>query len=416
MVLDNPLAQQQNRPTMTTSQAPEIGKIDSSTRHAGSARVVRIDGFELACDLPETVGNAMRFFDRRTALLVRLTDADGQVGWGETLSMPGAAAAVIRGGLGQMVLAQADAAPRVLWDAMCRTLTYDRRGVTHMAMGAIDVAAWDLAGQRAGASIAQLLGGALRREVPAYASGPFLKFGSDPYRDFDSDIGSYLDAGFKALKLRLGLNERAEAALLARLRKRVGDSFPLIVDLNESASVRSALSFAQAFAESDLVWLEEPIRHDNLPGYIHLAKALPMALAGGEALIGLTPFRDFLSQGALDVVQPDLALCGGFTEGQKIAALAEAYGVPVVPHVWGTAINFHASLQFIAGLPEGRGPGLRYPLFEFDPSYNPLRDMFGAVAVRADGTMAIPDAPGLGIDIDPRRFDAFLTDHWSLST
>ncbi len=357
----------------------------------------------------------MRFFDKRTALLVRLMDADGYVGWGETWSMPGAAAAVIRGGLGQVVLAQAEGTPRLLWDAMCKTLTYDRRGVTHMAMSAIDVAAWDLAGQRAGAPIAQLLGGAIRREVPAYVSGPFLKPNGDPYRDFEADIDTYLDAGFKAMKLRLGLNERPEAAILARLRKRVGDDFPLMVDLNEGASVRSALSFGKAFEESNLVWLEEPIRHDNLPGYVQLSKALPMALAGGEALIGVTPFRDFLAQGALDVVQPDLALCGGFTEGQKIAALAEAYGVPVVPHVWGTAINFYASLQFIAGLPEVRGPGLRFPMFEFDPSHNPLRDMFGAVSVGAGSIMQIPNAPGLGIEVDPKRFEAYLAGQWSVT-
>ena len=379
------------------------------------ARIVRIDGFELACQLPERIGNAMRFFDQRVALLVRLTDADGQVGWGETWAMPGAAAAVIRGGLAQAVLAQADGTPRALWHAMGQTLTYDRRGATHMAMSAIDVAAWDLAGRRAGMSIARLLGGAVRHEVQAYVSGPFLKPGPDPYRDFARDIDGYLDAGFKAMKLRLGLDARAEGALLARLRARVGDAFPLMVDLNEGATVRSALAFAQRFADSDLVWLEEPIRHDNLPGYVQLAKALPMALAGGEALLGVTPFRDFLGQGALDVVQPDLALCGGFTEGQKIAALADAYGVPVVPHVWGTAINFHASLQFIAGLPELRGPGLRYPMFEFDPSFNPFRDMCGTVGVRADGWMDIPDAPGLGIEIDPRQFEAHVVHQWSVA-
>lgn len=381
-----------------------------------NSRIVRIDGFELSCALPEPIGNAMRFFDRRGSLLVRLTDADGQVGWGETWAMPAAAATTLRSGLAQAVLAQHDAAPRVLWDAMCQTLVYDRRGVSHMAMSAIDVAAWDLAGRRAGVPVARLLGGALRKEVFAYVSGPFLKPGSNPYRDFEDDIGGYLDDGFQGMKLRLGLNARAEAALLARLRKRVGDDFPLMVDLNEGATtVRSALAFARAFGEFGLGWIEEPIRHDNLPGYVQLARAMPMALAGGEALIGVTPFRDFLGQGALDIAQPDLALCGGFTEGQKIAALAEAYGVPVIPHVWGTVVNFHASLQFIAGLPEHRGPGVRYPMFEFDPSFNPLRDLCGKPAVGANGCIAIPDAPGLGIEIDPRQFEEFQVDHWSIS-
>ncbi len=114
-------------------------------------------------------------------------------------------------------------------------------------------------------------------------------------------------------------------------------------------------------------------------------------------------------------MQPDLALCGGFSEGLRIAALAEAFEVPLIPHVWGTAINFCASLQFAAVLPESRGPGLRYPLFEVDPSFNPLRDAFGDFPLGADGTMAVPDGPGLGIEIDPRQFAPHVIDHWSIA-
>jgi D-galactarolactone cycloisomerase len=140
-----------------------------------------------------------------------------------------------------------------------------------------------------------------------------------------------------------------------------------------------------------------------------------MALAGGEALLGLAPFRDYLSAGALDIVQPDLALCGGFTEGLRIAALADAFERPLIPHVWGTAVNFAASLQFTAVLPETRGPGLRYPLFEFDPSFNPLRDELGNFPLGPDGMVAVPDGPGLGIEIDPRRFTPHVVDHWSIT-
>jgi len=274
---------------------------------------------------------------------------------------------------------------------------------------------WDAAARRAQVPIASLLGGALRDRIPAYVSGPFLKPGADPYRDFDGDIDSYLEAGFRAIKLRMGVSPRVDERRLARVRTRVGADFALMVDLNEGASLRSALAYGEAFHGHDLVWLEEPIRHDNLPGYVRLAQALPMALAGGEALIGLAPFRDFLCAGALDIVQPDLALCGGFSEGLRIAALADAFEVPLIPHVWGTAINFAASLQFAAVLPETRGPGLRYPLFEVDASFNPLRDLFGEFALGADGTLAVPDGPGLGIEIEPRRFASHVVDQWSIA-
>lgn len=378
-------------------------------------RIVRIDGYELVCRMPEAIGNSSRFFDRRSALLVRVTAADGTVGWGETWAMPAAAAAALRSGLGAAVLGAPEATPRAVWDAMTRTLTYDRRGVSHMAMSAIDTAVWDAAARRAGVPVSALLGGALRDRVPAYVSGPFLKPGAGPYRDFDADIDAYLETGYRAIKMRMGVAPRTDALRLASVRERVGADFPLMVDLNEGASLRSALAYGEAFRAHDLVWLEEPIRHDNLPGYKRLAGALPMALAGGEALLGLAPFRDFLSAGALDIVQPDLALCGGFSEGLRIAALAEAFDVPLVPHVWGTAINFCASLQFASVLPEVRGPGLRYPLFEVDPSFNPLRDLFGAFAIGPDGTMAVPGGPGLGIEIDPSRLAPHVVEQWSVS-
>jgi D-galactarolactone cycloisomerase len=386
----------------------------SSVQRSGT-RIIRVDGYEVRCALPEIIGNSRVFFDQRSALLVAVTTADGAVGWGETWAMPAAAAAVIRSGLGRTVLGQDAAAPRRVWDAMTRTLGYDRRGVSHMAMSALDLATWDAAARRAGVPIASLLGGALRDRIPAYVSGPFLKPGPDPYRDFDADIESYLAAGFRAMKLRMGIAPRTDAAHLTRVRKRVGPDFPLMVGLNEGATYRIALVYGDAFRDAGLVWLEEPVRHDNLPAYGKLAGALPMALAGGEALIGVTPFRDFLAAGALDIVQPDLALCGGFSEGLRIAALADAFEVPLLPHVWGTGINFCASLQFVAILPEGKGPGVRYPLFEYDFSFNPLRDAFGTFPLDADGAVRVPTGPGLGIEIEPAMFAPHVIDRWSIA-
>jgi D-galactarolactone cycloisomerase len=379
------------------------------------SRIVRFDGYEVSCRLPEPIGNSSRFFDQRSALLVSVTAADGLVGWGEPWARPAAAAATIRSTFAPALLGTDAESPRRVWEAMTRTLGYDRRGVSQMAMSAIDMAVWDAAARRAQVPIARLLGGALRDRIAAYVSGPFLKPGADPYRDFDGDIDGYLEAGFRAIKLRMGVSPRVDERRLARVRARVGADFALMVDLNEGATLRTALAYGEAFQGHDLLWLEEPIRHDNLPGYVRLAQALPMALAGGEALIGLAPFRDFLCAGALDIVQPDLALCGGFSEGLRIAALADAFEVALIPHVWGTAINLAASLQFAAVLPETRGPGLRYPLFEVDASFNPLRDLFGEFALGADGTLAVPDGPGLGIEIEPHRFASHVVDHWSIA-
>ncbi len=200
-----------------------------------------------------------------------------------------------------------------------------------------------------------------------------------------------------------------------RVRRIIGPDMPLMVDLNEGFTEHAALAIAKALAPSDLVWLEEPILHTDLDGYRRLSTSLPMALAGGEALIGLGSFRDVLSAGVLDLAQPDLALCGGISEGLRIAALAEAFEVPVAPHVWGTLVNFYVSLHFTAILPGKRGPGVTYPMFEYDNSHNPLRTLFGDYPLDGAGNVLVPDGPGLGFDLKPDRLAPFLTNHWHIA-
>lgn len=376
-------------------------------------RIMRIDGYELACRLAEPIGNSQQTFDTRTALLVAVTTDRGDVGWGETWAYPAAAGALIRANFGPLLLGGDATAPLAAWHRMVPRIGYDRRGISMMAISALDLALWDVAGRIAGKPVSALLGGRLREAVPAYVSGPFMKPGSDPYRDFPADVASYLDAGFRAIKIRLGSEPRADGATAAAVRKRIGDAMPLMVDLNEGFTLQGATEIARRLADADLTWLEEPIRHDDLPGYLRLARELSMPLAGGEALIGLNAFRDYLVGGAFGFVQPDLALCGGLTEAMRIAALADAFDVPVVPHVWGTVVNFQAALHFAACLRERRGR-LRTPLFEYDPSENPLRTAFATHPLDGEGRIAVPDAPGFGLDLSPERLAPFVTGHWTI--
>jgi D-galactarolactone cycloisomerase len=241
-----------------------------------------------------------------------------------------------------------------------------------------------------------------------------MKPGPDPYKDFPADIDGYLDAGFRAIKLRMGTTPQRDEQVAKLVRRRIGADFPLMVDLNEGFGLRAAMDIANRLSDADLVWLEEPIAHDNLPGYRKLSEQLPMGLAGGEALFGLNAFRDYVGGGVLDFVQPDLGLCGGISEGLRIAALADAFDVPVIPHVWGSAVNFHASLHFASVLPAKRGR-VSYPLFEYDNSYNPLRTQFTSSPIAADGTVAVPEGAGLGLDLSPEKLEPFIVNTWSVS-
>lgn len=371
--------------------------------------VDRIELFILSCQLPETIGNAARFFDRRETLFVRITTRGGAVGWGETWAMAAPAAALIQTVLGPALLGEDVRHPRKAWRKLSRFIVNDRRGLTHMAISALDMAVWDACARAAGVPLSDVLGGALRDRLSCYVSGPFLKPGADPYAHYGADIDGYLAQGFRTIKIRAGIGSGADAKLVAETRAQIGDETGLMVDLNEAGDVAQALDFSRRAADADLIWLEEPILHDDMPGWKRIAASTGMALAGGESLYGLPGFRDALCAGLFAVAQPDLALCGGLTEGLRIATLAEAFNVPIAPHVWGGAINFNASLHYAATLPNRTRPGSRFPFFEYDASFNPLRSAFAECPLDDDGLVAVPTGPGLGIEITEAQLAPFLS-------
>ncbi|KAA0970455.1 mandelate racemase/muconate lactonizing enzyme family protein [Aureimonas fodinaquatilis] len=375
--------------------------------------ITSIEGFSLSCDLPNRVGNARVMFEKRTSLLVRVRTDDGHVGWGECWAYADAVSEMIRARLGPALIGADVTLPSAAIAPLFGFAAQDRRGLHHMAISALDIALWDAFGRVAGRPIHALLGGARRKSVQAYASGPLLREGN-PYADLDEALASYVEQGFRAFKLRIGIDRQRDVAALRRARDIIGPDAMLMADMNEAGTVKEAIGLMRQIEDLELAWLEEPVPHDNFPAYVRLAQQLPVALSGGESLYGLAAFRDVLSQGGLEIVQPDLALCGGFTEARKIAALAEAFGVPTVPHVWGAGVNYLASLHFTSTLPVQRMGRFTYPLHEIDVGYNPLRECIAAIELDENGHVAVPQGPGLGVDIDVSDFEEFIVDRWTI--
>ena len=245
--------------------------------------------------------------------------------------------------------------------------------------------------------------------MPAYASGPYLRPGRDPYRAYRREAERFIAPGFRAMKMKVGVDPAADGRAASAVRKVVGPDVILLADANQGYTVRPAIEAGRQLEAEGFAWLEEPVAPDDVEGYAHVAGALGLAVVGGEALGGIRAFRSFFERNALDAAQPDLAIAGGFTEVARIAALAAAWEVPVVPHVWGTALNLYASLQLCAVLPGYRShTPMPYPWFEYDQSPNPLRELWGAPAVGPDGMVEIPQGPGLGIEVDPQAFEPYL--------
>lgn len=364
--------------------------------------------------MPTVAGNALRVFNERTALLIRVTTVGGQVGWGETWAYPYAAAEIIKRNLAQYALGKSVTNPRLVHQAMLSAAVPDRRGQTHMALSALDIAVWDAFGRSSGLSISSLLGGALRKEILAYASGPLLPAGEDRYAGFEQAVEGFIADGFQAVKIRVGIGAKEDIRAIEAARSIVGDDATLMIDLNEASTIADTVALADATRSSRLAWIEEPLRHDNISGYRRIAEKISVPLSGGESFCGVQAFRDVMVDGSLAVLQPDLAICGGFTEAIKIAGLADAFDTGVAPHVWGTGINFLASLQYASVLSAyGKNPSV--PIFEYDKSYNPLRAKIFDPRPDCKGNIAVPDGPGLGMDIKLEALDEYVVESWEVA-
>ena len=381
----------------------------------GSVKVASIRGYHVGFAPSPALGNASTFIRRRDFLLLQLIGADGSTGWGEVFSSPFAAAAFVRAKLAPLVLGRRARDTGRLYDAMLGTLGYDRRGAAMMAVSAVDMALHDLAARGQDISVAQMLGGAVRDRMLAYASGPFIAEGGAPYAAYPAQVDDLLHRGFRAIKPRVGAGPRRDGAAMRAMRGQAGADVALMVDINQGYTVGAALESARHMEEADLLWIEEPLQPEDIGGYQAVARGVRCAIAGGEALASLAAFRDFLVARTFSVLQPDLTVCGGFSGFRRVAALADAFDVPVMPHVFGTLVNAHAALQMGALLAARRGGGpMPYPFIEIDVTPNPLLSLLGAMEPRADGTMTVPDGPGIGIDLDPARLAPWITETWRL--
>lgn len=365
-------------------------------------QIVEIRGYWLESAMAKPVYNSVGGISVRTALLIELVDASGLSGWGETQRQPAEVWEFIETAAARDILGSHT------FEAMTgRMSRLAQRGeLESMAASAVDIALWDLHGREQGVPVATLLGGARRDRIRAYASGPFMSPHADPYDTMLADAESYLAQGFTAMKLRCGVTPDEDAAIVGAMRNLVGPTVELAIDLNTGYTPRAAREVAALCAPSGLRWIEEPLPPYDFDGYAALARESAVTVAAGESLWRAADFGRLLREGSVSVIQPDLFLCGGITGALAIAALAAGAGVPYLPHVFGSSVNFDASLQLAAVLPDD---ALGYPWFEYDRAENALRIEH---PLDAGGTLEIPVIPGIGAAPEPAWLDGFTRAQW----
>ena len=356
----------------------------------------------------ERFSSAFSTFTDRWACLVEVETDEGITGWGECLG-PAPVNAAIVASMAELVVGRDPLDTGPIWhDLYAQWRDGGQRGATVAAQSGIDIALWDVAGRALGQPVHRLLGGAHRLEVPAYATGGFRPEGRDRLEAVAEEAGRHAAEGFGAVKIKIGFGMEEDLAVIAAVRAAIGEA-RLMIDANHGFDAVEAVALGRRAAEHAVDWFEEPVVPEALGAYARVRAGQPIPVAGGETWHGRLAHWQALEAGAVDILQPDVAGCGGLTEFTKIAALADMAGVRVVPHVWGTGVAVAAALHALAALPPQPGRHApREPWLEFDRTPHPYRMAVIAEPIEhRGGRVAVPRAPGLGIRVDRGALAAF---------
>jgi len=280
------------------------------------------------------------------------------------------------------------------------TIFFGRQGAVIQAMSGVEIALWDIMGKATGRPVYQLLGGAFRKKLRAYAS---ILFGDTPAET--ERIGRNLvQQGFRAVKFGwgpMGQSEESDLAQVRAARQGLGPDVELMVDAGLCWDTATAIRRAKQFEPFSLTWLEEPLHPDNLQGYARLSAQSPIRIAAGEEICDLKEFQQMMDLGGIDVVQVDVTRVGGLARAKRIGWDSAERHRLCVNHSYKTGVNIAASLHFVAALPNSR-------YFEYCVEQGALRQTLTKQHFPiVDGEIAVPEGPGLGIELDEQVVERF---------
>jgi D-galactarolactone cycloisomerase len=364
-------------------------------------KAVRTHILEAALSQPFAYSRA--WYDARTAMVVEIETDDGLIGWGECYGPARITAAVVQT-IAPWLIGRDPLRTEYLWQMIyARLRDHGQKGAVIEGLSGIDIALWDIKGKLFGVPAHRLLGGPLRSEVQAYATGLYRSKSGDPLKYLAEEAAGYVAQGFKSVKLKVGFGVAEDAAVTRAVREAIGPDVALMVDANHAYDAVAAIRLGRMIEAYDIGWFEEPVPPEDVAGYREVKAALSIPIAGGECEFTRFGFRDLLASRAVDIIQPDTCAAGGLSECKKIADMAEAFGVRYNPHVWGTGIAIAASLQLLAVLPSHTPHSLApvEPMLEFDRTEHPIRQPLLLQPIEhVNGIVRVPDGPGLGIEVD----------------
>src|SRR3954463_9479350 len=354
-------------------------------------------------DLPQA---SMSTFTFHGWLVVEIFADDGSVGIGNAALAPQITKQVIDLYLKPLLIGQNPWDIERLWQHMYRkTMAFGRKGVGMVAISAVDIALWDLLGKSAKQPVYRLLGGRTKTRIPVYASRLY----ATPLDELAREAKRYESEGYKAMKLRFGWGPidgadgmHKNVALVKTVREAVGNGVDIMTDAYMGWNLDYAKRMLPLLEPYNLRWLEEPVAPDDVRGSPELKAAGRIPIAGGEHEFTLYGFQELLHARAVDYIQFDTNRVGGITQARKIAALAEAHSVPLIPHA-GQMHNYHIVMASL------NSPMAEYfPLVNVEVGNELFWYIFKSEAKAKDGFIDLDESqPGFGLTIDEEKLKQF---------
>ncbi len=335
-------------------------------------------------------------------LVVEVETSTGIVGVGDAALAADLIPPIVETRLAPLVKGRAVVEIQETWQLMYRSsMAWGRKGLGMVAISAVDIALWDALGKSLGVPVYDLLGGRRHESIRVYAS---RLYGSDSLDDLAAEAQRYVDEGFTAFKQRFlwgppdgRKGMRGNVDLVRTVREVVGDDADLMADAYMGWNLDYARAMVRLLEPYDLRWLEEALIPDDLEGYAALTRESPIPIAHGEHEFTIAGFAEIVRRGAARVLQFDTNRVGGITQAVKVCALAEAFGLDVVPHA-GQAHNYHV----VASQPA-------CPMAEYFPPHaievgNELPHwLFEGEPLAENGNVELSREPGLGVSVNPRE-------------
>ena len=379
-------------------------------------KISSIKSHVLRYELDKELGYSQQYYKHRTAHLVEIETDEGITGWGECFGPGNIALAnkyIVEKVIQPLIIGEDPINKEYIWHKVYNLLRDSgQKGMPIQALSGIDIALWDILAKKAKLPLYQLLGGKTNNKIPVYGYGMMLQKKSveELCELFKKEANQIKEKNFKAMKMKVGLGPKEDLKLVSAVREAIGNDFKLMVDANHAYNKNDALYVGRGLDEMEIYWFEEPVAPEDYDGYKELKEKLKTNIAGGEAEFTKYGWNQLIKNNCIDIAQPEVCGLGGITEYLKVSALAQSNFIPIVNHVWGSALSVAVNLHLLTSLPDM--PGGLFPaksMLEFDTTEKNIfitdlaEEKFSILDQVKDKDGFASPLENIGIGINPKK-------------